>query len=71
MGGTHGAAGCMASNLSNRDLNFMVLSENHSAQVFRLEPACFHRLCALQGYLDKIKYYGTLFLVLLYKALGF
>ena len=63
--------GRIASNLSNRDLNFIGLSEIGLQLLFLLEPACLRTLCALQGDLDMIKYCGILFLVLPCRALGF
>jgi hypothetical protein len=69
-GETH-REGRAASNLSNRDVNFTAPSEIGSQLLFRLEPACLYMLFALRGYLDMTKYLGTLFLVLLCRALDF
>ena len=71
MGVTQGIVGRLASILLNRVLNFNVLSETGLLLVFRPELICLHMLCALQGYLDMIKYHRTLSLALLYRALGF
>ena len=71
MEGTQGVFGRFASSLFNRILKFIALSEIGSRLLFRLEPACLYMLFALRGYLDMIKYHGTLFLALLYRALGF
>ena len=71
MGANQCIVGCLAFILSNRVLNFIVLSETGLLLVFRPELNCLHMLCALQGYLDMIKYHRTLSLALLYRALGF
>jgi hypothetical protein len=71
MGATQGIVGRLASILLNRVLNFNVLSETGLLLVFRPELICLHMLCALQGYLDMIKYHRTLFIVLQCRVLGF